>query len=200
MTLIPTDRARTYYELEMGRTLVHGIIKDSIFISADKLEDKTEAFWYIHLLPNDYKTGKIYKEYWGKIDNVVFKDGKKLYEYIDRWINKERECEQKCNHNKFFRGTQNYDALKSQDWSLRIRKIFETETGVPVTPKELRKIYITYLANQHVDDATLKGAAYAMHHSSRMQQSIYNSQTVLEKVQPIYEYNKRMYQDFFSNS
>lgn len=198
MILIPTDRARTYYELEIGRTLVYGILEDGRFTPASKLKDKSQAIWYIHLLPDDYKTGKVYKEYWGKIDNVVFQDGKKLYDYIDRWLNEGRECEKKCNHNRFFRGTLNYEPLSSSQWSQRIMAIFRSETGVPVTPKEIRKMYITYLCNQRVDDATLKGAAYAMHHSKEMQQNVYNSQTILDRIQPIYEYNEKMHKEFFS--
>ncbi|MCC5612957.1 hypothetical protein LC612_41290 [Nostoc sp. CHAB 5834] len=197
MILIPTDRARTYYELEIGRTLVFGILEGNRFTPASKLEDKSQAIWYIHLLPDDYKTGKIYKEYWGKIDNVVFHDGKKLYDYIDRWINEGRQYEQKCNHNLFFRGTLNYNPLNSSRWSQRIMAIFRSETGVPVTPKEIRKMYITHLCNQRVDDATLKGAAYAMHHSRGMQQNVYNTQTNLDRTQPINEYNEKMNKEFF---
>lgn len=198
MVLIPTDRARTYYELELDRTLVYGVFEEGRFTPASKLKDKSQATWYIHLLPDDYKTGQVYKEYWGKINNVVFQDGKKLYDYIDRWLNNERECEKKCNHNRFFRGTLNYEPLSSSQWSQRIMSIFRSETGVPVTPKEIRKMYITYLCNQRVDDATLKGAAYAMHHSTEMQQNVYNSQTILDRIQPIYEYNEKMHKEFFN--
>ncbi|MHC5772178.1 MAG: site-specific integrase, partial [Nostoc sp.] len=195
MLLIPTDRARTYYELEIGETFVCGLLQNNKFIPLGKLKDKTQATWYIHLMPGNYKTGKIYKEYWGIMPNVEFEDGKKLYEYIDKWINEGRECQQKCNHNLFFRGTESYKPLKVNDWCSRIKTPFESLTGVPVTPKEIRKMYITHLNNSGATNAQLKGAAYAMHHSQRMQESVYNSQTVLDRIAPIYELNERIWKE-----
>ena len=198
MVLIPVDRSRTYSELEIGRTFVYGINEGGRFTPATKMKDKSTAKWYIHLMPEDYKTGKIYKEYWGIMPNVEFSDGTKLYEYIDKWLNEGREYEQKCDHNFFFRKTRIYEKLNSNDFGDYIRNMFIQATGVPVTPKELRKMYVTYLNNQNVSNAELKGAARAMHHSDQMQQKIYNSQTILESIAPIYEFNERMHEQFFT--
>lgn len=200
MILIPVDRARTYYELEIDRTFVCGLYKDGRFTPLEKLQDKNQALWYIHLMSEDYKTGKIYKEYWGIMPNVEFQDGNNLYGYIETWINEGRECNQKCDHNYFFRQTRNYKALSVGDWSGRIRAIFTQETGIPVTPKELRKMYITYLNNKGATNTQLKGAAQAMHHSQKMQESVYNSQTIMDRIQPIQEFNERMFKEVFGSS
>lgn len=197
MIVIPTDRARTYYELEIGRTFVFGSYQSGRFIPVDKLKDKTQALWYIHLMPEDHKMGKVYKEYWGIMPNVLFHKDNDLYSYIDLWIKEGRESRMECNHNCFFRKSIICGALDSVAWGQRIKDIFTQETGVPVTPKELRKMYITYLNNKGVTNTELKAAAQAMHHSQKMQESVYNSQTIMDRIQPIYDLNERMFKDFF---
>jgi hypothetical protein len=79
--LIPPDRARTVYELEVGRTLVWGHFQEGIFVATDNQEHPTAA-WFIHLQPEDYKTGAAYGEYWGSIPNESFGDGTCFYDYI----------------------------------------------------------------------------------------------------------------------
>jgi hypothetical protein len=200
MVLIPVVRDRTYYELEIGRTFLYGLYKDRKFTPAEKLQDKNQALWYIHLMPEDYKTGKIYKEYWGIMPNFDFNDGNRLYDYITQWINEGREYEQKCNHNYFFRKNNTYEPLENTSWQSRIKTIFIQATGVPVTPKELRKMYVTYLNNIGASNTQLKGAAYGMHHSDRIQQSDYNSQNSFERVAPIMELNEGMWKETFGAS
>ncbi|MGI2907945.1 hypothetical protein [Tolypothrix sp. VBCCA 56010] len=198
MLLIPVDRARTYYELKIGETFVYGIHEGGRFTPVSKMQDPSAATWYIHLMPGDYKTGKIYGEYWGIMPNVRFSDGQKLYKYIDRWLNEGREYKQKCNHNFFFRGSIKYEGLNAGDWRGRIKQVFAQETGIPVTPKELRKMYVTYLNNKQATNAELKGAAKAMHHSPNMQERIYNSQNILDSIAPAYDFNERMHKKAFT--
>lgn len=197
MLLIPTDRARTYYELEIGRTFVCGLYNEGRFTPIEKLQDKKQALWYIHLMPNDYKTGKTYKEYWGIMPNQDFGDGNNLYGYINNWIDEGRECEQKCNHNYFFRKVNTYKPLDSRTWGSRIRAIFVQETGIPVTPKELRKMYVTHLNNIKASDAERRAARHAMHQSQKMQDGVYNCQNSLDKAAPIMDLNERMWKEAF---
>jgi hypothetical protein len=102
-----------------------------------------------------------------------------------------------CDHNFFFRKIQNSKQIDSSDWGGRIKKIFAGVTNILVAPKELRKMYVTFLNNNGATNAELKGAAKAMHHSSRMQEKIYNSQTILEAIAPVYEFNERMHKQAF---
>ena len=200
MILIPTDRSRTYCELELNRTFVYGLYEDGRFTPINKLADKTHATWYIHLLPKDYKTGNTYKEYWGEIPNVLFDNDNSLYKYINKWIKEGRNFKKECNHNRLFRGAIKYKPLASPRLGSLIRTIFKQETGVPVTPKEIRKMYVTYLNNTGATDAEMKAAAYAMHHSKHMQENIYNSQTILERLRPIFERNEKMHKEFFGEN
>lgn len=169
MTLMPPDRPRTYYELEIGNTFVQGFYEEERFTSKEKMLDPTQAIWYIHLKPRDYKTGSTYGEYWGAVRNVYFSDGTTLYKYIDKWLTQGREYLQKCNHNFFFRGVVNYNKVKGELWHNRIVSIFDREVGIPVAPKEFRKMYVTYMKNNGATEAELEAAAWAMHHSRQMQ-------------------------------
>lgn len=148
MVLIPIEPAKTSYELEIGRTFVYGIHKEDKFTSASKMEDPHKAVWYIHLMPGDYKTGRFYGELWKIMPNREFPDGKKLYDYIDRWLNQGREYQQKCNHNFFFRSVQKYRQLNSSEWNIRIKNIFLKEVRIPVAPKDIRCMYIASLRSK----------------------------------------------------
>ena len=199
MAVIPPNRARTYYELEIDRTLVYGIYERGRFVSKDYMTESDLCQWYIHLEPQDYKTGKRYGEWWSPIPNPEFSDGSKLYEYIKKWLQEGREYNQPCNHNYFFRGINSYKPCYLADWYNRIRTIFVSNVGIPVTSKELRKIYVTYLKDSGATEAELEAAAYAMQHSRRMQSQTYDEQNKINKMNPIHEFNKRIVTKYFSN-
>lgn len=198
--LMPPDRSRTYYELEIGKTLVSGIFDGSWFVPEDKMKDKSKAEFYIHLGANDYKTGKIYGEWWGKVPNVEFANGKTLYGYIYQWLTWGRELKQKLDHNFFFVGTRHRRQLGNGEWGERFVKIFYREVGVPVSPKELRKMYVTYLKNSGASEAVLEAAACSMHHSRKMQTKVYDQQEQMKKMAPALEFNKDIFAKFFSKT
>jgi len=54
---------------------------------------------------------------------------------------------------------------------------------VPVTPKELRASFVTYLYDIGVPDYELDAVAFSMHHSRRMQESHYRKQKQLKRTQ-----------------
>jgi len=198
MAVIPPLRPRVFYELELGETFVKGIYENSIFIPASNLKNPDEALWYIHLMPHQYKTGKIYGEWWSKMPNVEFPDGKKLYDYIDVWLKDGRNYGKECNHNYFFRRKQTYEQLNSHAWRQRLERAFFRLTGVPVSPKELRKIYVTFLKDSGATEAELEAAAIAMQHSRRMQSSIYDKQTQINKIAPMLAFNERKLKEIWA--
>ncbi len=200
VVLMPPDRSRTYYELEVGKTLLSGVFDGSRFVPEDKMKDKSKAKLYIHLGANDYKTGKIYGEWWGEVPNVEFADGKTLYGYIYRWLTWGRELKQKLDHNFFFVGVNDCKQLTYIDWSDRFVQIFDREVGVPVSPKEFRKMYVTYLKNSGVSEAVLEAAASSMHHSRRMQTNVYDQQEQMKKMAPALEFNKSIFAKVFSKT
>jgi hypothetical protein len=199
MVLVPPDRARTYYELEIGKTLLQGTYQAGIFIPTERMESPELADWYIRLNPQQYKTGKSYGESWIKMPNIRFSDNSTFYEYIDKWLSEGREYKQKCNHNFFFRGARSFKPLTTEGWNERIVKIFDRETGVPVAPKELRKIYVVFLKNNGAPESVLEGAAAAMHHSRRVQTQIYDVQNRLDKIAPVFEFNEQIFDKFWNS-
>jgi hypothetical protein len=187
MILIPPDRARTYYELELGRTLVYGYFADGFFIPARNLQLSDRFKWYIHLQPLDYKTGKVHGEYWGEIPNTLFNNGKRFYEYIVEWLALRKEILETGGHNCFFikKKTALHEPLDEKNWNDRIIHLFRREAGVPVAPHQLRSMYITYLNEIGASPNEKRGAAIAMHHTEQMQERVYNRQGLESKLAPI---------------
>lgn len=187
MILIPPDRARTYYELELGRTLVYGHFADGCFMPAKSLNLSDKFKWYIHLQPLDYKTGKIHGEYWGEIPNTVFNNGKCFYEYMLEWLVLRKIILENSEHNCFFikKKTALHEPLDEKNWNDRIMQLFRREAGVPVAPHQLRSMYITYLNEIGASPNEKRGAAIAMHHTEQMQEKVYNRQGVESKLAPI---------------
>jgi len=198
MILIPPDRSRTYYELEMHKTLRFGYKQDNIFVSVDLSElgeDTSKALLWIHLEAEDYKTGKFYGLYEAILPNVSAHDlggDKSLYEYIALWWHKYRkELNPSPDNNRFFIG-QNGKLLNAEDWYHRIVYIFYKHTQKPVTPKELRKMFISFLKSRDATLAEREGAWISMHHSRKMQDEVYDQQAQEDKTAFIYDFNNRV--------
>ena len=73
----------------------------------------------------------------------------------------------------------------------RVRDAFFKHTVVPVTPKELRKMYVTYLKDSGATEAELEAAATRMRHSRKMQSENYDQQERSKKVAPVQDFHKR---------
>ena len=200
---MPPDRNRTIRELEVGRTLVKGIFRDGLFISAENVVG-CQTKWYIHLMPDDYKTGKSYGEYWSEVPNTPLYGEKDFYHYIDLWLYKYRNLFEP-NHNFLFVKTfpkcpEVGLPLEASGIHVRVRTAFIKFTGIPVSPQVLRKMYITYLKNSRATEAELEAAAAAMHHSREMQSKVYDQQTTAEKIKPIFEFNQNLFKKAFRDN
>jgi hypothetical protein len=77
LAYMPPDRQRTLRELEVGRTLVRGTVKNDIFCP------KADGRWYIKLSSQDYKTGKAYKE-------QTLEVPENIYPELEAWLNQWR--------------------------------------------------------------------------------------------------------------
>ena len=73
----------------------------------------------------------------------------------------------------------------------RVRNAFFKYTGVPVTPKELRKMYVTYLKDSGATEAELEAGAARMRHSRKTQSEIYDQQERGKKVAPVQDFHER---------
>lgn len=47
---------------------------------------KEASLWYIHLFPDEYKTGKNYEELSIKVPNIQYPDGRYFYQYLEEWL------------------------------------------------------------------------------------------------------------------
>jgi len=197
MTANPPRRPRVYRELEVGRTLVKGSFIHGVFVPASELIQSAKAEWWIHLMPGDYKTGAKYGEWWGKLTNTTFFDGKTLYDYIDEWLTTWRPIFAP-DHNHLFTQLKG-DIISGSDFRQRIERLFCRFTGVPVNPHSLRHIYITYLKSIHASDAELESAAAAMGHSRETQSRIYDLMTLQDKLALSLELTRRIGENFYSN-
>lgn len=189
----PPERSRTIYELKLDRTLKCGIRARGTFIPIERVKDPTLAKWYIHHRSTDYKTGGTYGEVWDEIPDTpigLLDGGKTFYYYLDLWLNKYRAI-LKPQHDFVFTNTKG----KPMDLSgvkSRVREAFLKYTKVPVTPKELRKMYVSFLKDSGATEAELEAAAARMKHSRMMQSRIYDQQTRESKTAPIHLFNERM--------
>jgi len=186
LCVVPPDRSRTIQELEEGTSLRLGIVAGGNFRPIEQLEDPSLATWWVHLLPEGYKTGDTHGESWIPLPNVEFADGKRLYAYIDSWRIKYRS-ELKPKHNRFFT-RHNGTTVTAQSFWETCTSIFGRHTGVPVSPKELRPSLVTYANAVGVSDSVRRSIAVAMHHTERMQESAYNMLDQVNKVNPAVQF------------
>jgi len=208
--LVPPPRQRVIRELELGRTLKYGLFENGRFTPSEKMDNPSEAKYYIHLQPEDYKTGDIYGEWLGEFPNVEFPDGSTFYAYLNRW---------------FFQGHQDTESKKwygmrqviasegertvfvteragimNQSKSIwgTITNIFIRWKGVAINPHELRHLYRT-----HIDDPATgatseekESAAYWMRHSSETASKIYSHLNSEQKLRAGAQLSERLNQQF----
>lgn len=179
----PPDRSRTLYELEVDRTLRFGQYKDERFTEAKDLPLNVKAEWWIHLESKDYKTGNTYGEVWDKLNDTVpvfLANGKTMYDYIDLWL-KQYRAVFKPTHNCLLTARHS-KALNDVSLRKTVTEVFFKHTGVPVSPKEIRKMYVTFLKTSGASEQVMEGARNRMRHSQKMQNEDYDQQARLDKV------------------
>lgn len=196
-TAMPPGRPREYYELDIGRTFVAGELKDGIFIPREQMRNPDQAVWWMHLMPQDYKTGRKYQEWWGKISNIKYSDGTRLYDYIDEWLTKWRLVFQPT-HNRFFT-TEKGKEIRGNAFAGRVQRSICRFTGARVNPHSLRHIFVTYLRSIGASEEALNSAARAMHHSRETQASIYDLQDLQAALEPSLNLAQQIAESYFAN-
>jgi len=194
--LVPPPRQRVVRELELGRTLKYGLFKNGRFIPVDAMINPSEARYYIHLQPQDYKTGDTYGEWLGEFPNVEFDDGSKFYDYVNRWLfqgyqdkggewHGMRDLVAAAGEKTVVVGSTLGRSYKQTSMGNLIRRIFIRWTGVPVNPQELRHLYRTYIDDPATgaSEAEKESAAFWMRHSSQMAKKVYSHLNCEQKLQ-----------------
>ncbi len=88
-------------------------------------------------------------------------------------------------HNFFFTGKKHHrNPINDKNWNSRIINLFRRLVSVPISPHQLRTIYVTHLYIR-ASEYEKRGAAQDMHHTTRIQEKIYNRQTHDEITRPI---------------
>lgn len=182
---LPPRRPRVYRELELDRTLKYGYYSGDSFQSKEQMSNPQEAQWYIHLLPEDYKTGNTYYEQWLPIPNIVYSDGRTLYEYIEEWLTRWRPVFKPKSQLLFV--TQKGNPLSKASFSGLVKQAVHRFTGVPVNPHSFRTMFVTYLKRIGATEQQLEAAARAQAHSRATQSQIYDQQAQYEKMQPVFD-------------
>jgi len=159
LAYMPPDRQRTLRELEVGRTLV-------------KTEDNK---WYIHLMPEDYKTGASYGEQWSLVPDIFYLE-------LEQWLNKWRLVFNP-QHNFVFTRT-NGEPFNVSNFGIFFKSVAYRLTGKALTPHLVRDMAVTHFQRQGKSDAEMASLALAMRHSREMQQRVYDHRTAIEKVKP----------------
>lgn len=184
-TVIPPDRARTFRELEIGKTLKHGIRSSSGFTDVENLKDRSSAKYYINLKPEDYKTGDTYGEFWGELPNEVFEDGTTFYEYLNKWIYEgwRDVLLNGLKHNFMFCQSRKGGKIEYGKINYMVSSIFLSKTGIPMFPHRLRHIFCSYINELDISQKERDSIAFWMHHSPEMAKATYTHQDMEQKLQ-----------------
>ena len=201
-TLIPPSRSRVIRELKIGKTLKHGLFKYGIFIPKEQLQEGEKAKYYIHLQPEDYKTGNFYGEWQGEFPNTKFADGTTFYEYLDKWIygGMRKLLLRQENHDYLFFGNRNSKPLSITNMGERVANLFTSTIKERIYPHKLRTIFRTYLVNKGASQQELESAAFWMRHSNEIAKEVYTQQTLEQKLNPGREIAERLNSEILNNN
>jgi hypothetical protein len=208
-TIVPPDRQRTYRELRLGETLKHGSYQGEIFIPRERMINPQGAKFFIHLLPNQYKTGEAYGEWIGELPNTKYSDGRTFYQYLEEWLycgyEKDgvvqglREALNPGNHNYVFFGRITGEPLDTTSVTTKVQKPFERMTSVPVSPHTLRKIFRSYIKDRGASPEELESAAYWMKHDLRTAEKDYTFLDCRSKLRAGAALTNRINSEFLKN-
>jgi len=180
--VMPPCRSRVIGELEIGRTLRRGLINESGFVPEELLPNGLEAKWCICLNPEDDKAGRRPGLQAFILNDFEFNDGTSFYSYLNLWLDKLRP-DLKPDHSRVWVITRslpqwNYqigDPRNPRGIGHTVAKAMHKALGRPVSPKEFRKMFVSYISNRKdLSEADMENFARAMGHSRKMQMKVYD--------------------------
>jgi hypothetical protein len=199
ISVVPPLRRRTLGQLEFGRTLVHGIETESGFIPKDQMPNPSEALYYYDMLPDDYKTGKTYGNYFVALPNYYFQDGSCFYDYLDKWLYggyREKLLKHGQTHQYLFvrtyankKGDLKGDPLPYECYSTVIAQLIQKFTGIKIRPQIFRVIYRTHYVNIGAPPDVLDALAFFMQHSPETAAKVYTRRSLSEKLAPFQRFH-----------
>lgn len=185
-TLIPPLRQRVIRELRIGETFKHGDFINNIFVPKNKLSNPEEAKYWLHLQPEDYKTGKKYGEWYADFPNVQFSDGTNFYQYLDKWIygGYRNIVLKNEKHNYLFMQNRSSKPMNVTNMGDKLNCLFLSLIKQQISPHKLRTIYRTYLEDLGVSQPVLNSSAFWMQHSPEEAKGTYTKQSIENKLKP----------------
>jgi len=197
---LPPSRSKVYYQMELGKNLVKGILLDGVLVSLENLpEDKKGlATWWLCLSPPDGKKDTIGEEGWqAEIPNRKFSTGRTLYWYLEEWIKNWRP-DFNPKHNYLY-STEEGNILTTATYGHKVCNAFKRFIGSPVNPHLLRHILITYAYERGMTDEEKRSLARCQQHSEKTQARIYNEQQMLNSLQPALKLNQKFVEEFYQS-
>jgi hypothetical protein len=204
LILLPPDRGQILYDMVISENLVKAKLDENqkLVIYKNWKEAPQDSAW--HLFSNEFKTSDSQKAYFGRLPN--FNLGKKrLYDFIDDWLNKYRPLILKGTSNtKFsdqpeymFIGVRSKEKMDSVGICRIVKNAFKEFSGVSLTPHKLRHCFRTHLEAVNAPPEIKKAAAIAMKHSEEAANTHYNRLFEASKVEPIMKYNEEIAENYF---
>lgn len=172
---MPPDRQRTLRELEVGRTLVRGTVKNNIFSPNDN------GRWYIKLGADDYKTGKAYKEQISEVPEIIYPE-------LEAWLNRWRPI-LNPSHNFVFCQLDGKPYTSEAMYQLFRHAIYRASVvlfnhGKALNPHLVRSMAITHFIREGATEQQMDAMSIGMKHSRDAQKREYDRRSQQEKLAP----------------
>lgn len=200
----PPRRVGAIANLVPGRSLVKGLVrKDGRFVPESQLGSNESAVWVIRLGTNKKASYKTVKRY-GAVDielvDYKFSDGTSFYTYIDLWLVEYRQMLDPQTNTSFVRDLTK-GPMTSNAMTCKFRSQMNTIVGYPISPKEFRKMFVTYVKSRSATtERDMDGAAAALGHSRKMFDSVYDEEETNRKIQAGVELNRRIWKEISHSS
>lgn len=175
LAYMPPDRQRTLRELELGRTLVRGTVKNNIFSPNDN------GRWYIKLGADDYKTGKAYKEQISEVPEIIYPE-------LEDWLNRWRPV-LNPSHKFVFCQLDGKPYTSSAMYQLFRHAIYRASAvlfnhGKALNPHLVRSMAITHFIREGATEQQMDAMSIGMKHSRDAQKRDYDRRSQEEKLAP----------------
>ncbi|HEY9881151.1 MAG TPA: hypothetical protein V6D29_22020, partial [Leptolyngbyaceae cyanobacterium] len=199
----PPRRVGAIAGLIPGQSLVRGVIRDDgRFVPEAQLGPNDSAVWVMRLGVKledgkraSYKTLKKYGTVDIEIVDYKFKDGTSFYTYIDLWLAEYRALLEPQT-NTFFVRDATKGPMTSEAMTAKFTSQMNSIVGFPISPKEFRKMFVTYVQGRsETTERDKEGAAAALGHSRRMFDEVYDQEEINRKIKTGVDLARRVWEE-----
>jgi hypothetical protein len=183
LAYMPPDRQRTFRELEQGKSLVRGVVREGIFYC------QQDGSFYIRLEPDQYKTGDAYGRQTLKVPEIIYPE-------LESWLNKWRPLLNPT-HSFVFTQLNGKPLTQSSLYQLFRHAIYRASVvlfgeGKATNPHLVRDMLVTHCYQIGASEIELEGLALGMKHSRKTQRENYDRRTNEDKIEPALNLMQRL--------